>query len=526
MAQADEEINIYRKSNNTFLISSFTDDFKPINKEEQNSITKENVKESLEYIKQFIDLKEPNKKNNILDVLLKTENDLKKLINFIGNIKNQNIIFKQIKETSKENDKFKFINFYKKREIFKNSKLNFENSLKKCKKKTKKTKLIFEELNYLKNLGFYLDDDLKNDIIKKLDDENIKIYLKNKYILNFSEIINLDKHFFMLNYNENEQNKFQLKSDFFDDFTRKYKIIFEFKLFYDNKLQLDINGYNMDNNLIDFIEEYYKNDNLKYNLKSYLIFYHKYLLYKFFRYEIIQILKNLKNLNKDNNFVLNGFHYKIVQNGYITTVNVNFYNLFRIIFTTKKISIENFNKIEKKHVKGLDSHLWKLCAVFFRNILYDCKIGKNIKIFILNTKNLILNDLFDYGIIIKNLNKFLFIILNYISNISYKEITYEKFFQNYPKLYTYNIIKYNQINLIKNELNYHFILTKKNFLNFNNDCKTYVFIKLTKNGKIQLKIKKQSLINFYMTDSENYEIKEFDRAEPNFIIDYIENSLY
>ena len=29
-----------------------------------------------------------------------------------------------------------------------------------------------------------------------------------------------------------------------------------------------------------------------------------------------------------------------------------------------------------------------------------------------------------------------------------------------------------------------------------------------------------------MTDNENYEIKEFDRAEPNFIIDYIENSLY
>ena len=522
MAQAEDDINIYKKSNNNFFISSFTDDFKPISQEEQNLITKENVRESLEYIKQFIDLKEPNKKNNIRDVLQNTENDLNKLINFIENIKNRNIIFKQIKETSKENDKFKFINFYKKREIFKNSKINFVNSLIKCKIKTKKTKLIFEELNYFKNLGFYLND----DIIKKLDDENIEFYLKNKYILNFQEIINLNKHFFILNYNEKEENKFQLKSNFFDDFTEKYKIIFEFKLYYDNKLQLDINGYNMNINLIEFIEEYYKNDKIKYNIKSYLIFYHQYLLYKFFRYEIIQILKNLKNLNKDNTFALNGFQYKIIQNGYITSVNVNFYNLFRIIFTTKKISVENFNKIEKKQVHGLESHLWKLCTVFFRNILYDCKIGKNIKIFIVNTKNLILDDLFNYGIIIKNLNKFLFIILNYISNISYKGITDEKNLQNYPKLYTYNIIKYNQINLIKNELNYNFILTKKNFLNFNNDCKTYVFLKLTKNGKIQISIKKQSLINFYMTDNENYEIKEFDRAEPNFIIDYIENSLY
>ena len=83
MAQAEDDINIYKKSNNNFLISSFTDDFKPISQEEQNLITKENVRESLEYIKQFIDLKESNKKNNIRDVLQNTENDLNKLINFI-----------------------------------------------------------------------------------------------------------------------------------------------------------------------------------------------------------------------------------------------------------------------------------------------------------------------------------------------------------------------------------------------------------------------------------------------------------
>jgi hypothetical protein len=242
---------------------------------------------------------------------------------------------------------------------------------------------------------------------------------------------------------------------------------------------------------------------------------------------MIQILKNLKESNKDNTFILNGFQYKILQNGYITTINVNFYNLFRIVFTTKKITIENFNKIEKNKVNGLESHLWKICAIFLRNILYDCKLGIYIKNFVTNSKNLILNDLFDYGIIIKNLNKILFFILNYISNISYKEITEKNIkIQNHPKLYSYNIIKFNQINLINDELNINLILTKKNFLNYHNDCKTYVLIKLMGNGKIQLNIKKNSQINFYQADNENYEIKEFDRTEPNFIINYIENSLY
>ena len=309
-------------------------------------------------------------------------------------------------------------------------------------------KKVFEFINKLKYFGFLLDEKFnidENDMILDLN----KIIIQHKWINNFEELINIqNKHFRIIN-NENGEPK--LISDFFNYYNNKYELNFDLEIKINNTNSIHLaNSFFRDymDNKIDKVDK----DN---NIKEMLLFYIKYLLYKFFKEEMNALLKSLKMESKETQFLHKGltfnikktFNKIILKCNYFENIDINFYiwkmekneykedkDISDFIYSfnkeRKKINFINLNDFEKKINKfniKIIIKIMKFVKIFLSNILFDIKISKNITNFIGEIKknnNLILENIIkNSSIFVKNISNLGLILLkdilfNYLNNFN------------------------------------------------------------------------------------------------------------
>ena len=435
-------------------------------------------------------------------------------------------------------EKMKRIIFLKKREYFKNSIMIYNKEIKELEENCLKTQEIFQKLLELKKFGFYVEQNFKLNLNPNFDDLNI--VLQNKYILNFSEYFNINKHNFILsiqkpsenntikNYPQ-EENDFILESKFFDDFSKKYKIVFEFELKVDNSSFINFDYSVMDDIINSILQQKIKLNlqQIKNNSKVeiYLQFYFKYLLYKFFKLEINEILKILKKEGKNNIFVFKQFTIILKQHGNQISIEVKYNNLMQLKIKCAKILIEDFNNIPKKSEKKLeeiekekDCHIGKLIRIFIDNLLYDIRIfNKTTSFHFLIRNNPSISDLINLGLMVKNVTKISMIILRRLFSQQLKN--------KIEELRGFNVIIrtefYSDTDSFLCELNFK----KQYSIKSNQIDKIQFNILFNYEGEIEIEIKKPYLNQIFYLDKEKYVFQKFKRIDFNYFLCLIDNIL-
>ena len=435
-------------------------------------------------------------------------------------------------------EKMKRIIFLKKREYFKNSIMIYNKEIKELEENCLKTQEIFQKLLELKKFGFYVEQNFKLNLNPNFDDLNI--VLQNKYILNFSEYFNINKHNFILsiqkpsenntikNYPQ-EENDFILESKFFDDFSKKYKIVFEFELKVDNSSFINFDYSVMDDIINSILQQKMKLNlqQIKNNSKVeiYLQFYFKYLLYKFFKLEINEILKILKKEGKNNIFVFKQFTIILKQHGNQISIEAKYNNLMQLKIKCAKILIEDFNNIPKKSEKKLeeiekekDCHIGKLIRIFIDNLLYDIRIfNKTTSFHFLIRNNPSISDLINLGLMVKNVTKISMIILRRLFSQQLKN--------KIEELRGFNVIIrtefYSDTDSFLCELNFK----KQYSIKSNQIDKIQFNILFNYEGEIEIEIKKPYLNQIFYLDKEKYVFQKFKRIDFNYFLCLIDNIL-
>ena len=435
-------------------------------------------------------------------------------------------------------EKMKRIIFLKKREYFKNSIMIYNKEIKELEENCLKTQEIFQKLLELKKFGFYVEQNFKLNLNPNFDDLNI--VLQNKYILNFSEYFNINKHNFILsiqkpsenntikNYPQ-EENDFILESKFFDDFSKKYKIVFEFELKVDNSSFINFDYSVMDDIINSILQQKIKLNlqQIKNNSKVeiYLQFYFKYLLYKFFKLEINEILKILKKEGKNNIFVFKQFTIILKQHGNQISIEAKYNNLMQLKIKCAKILIEDFNNIPKKSEKKLeeiekekDCHIGKLIRIFIDNLLYDIRIfNKTTSFHFLIRNNPSISDLINLGLMVKNVTKISMIILRRLFSQQLKN--------KIEELRGFNVIIrtefYSDTDSFLCELNFK----KQYSIKSNQIDKIQFNILFNYEGEIEIEIKKPYLNQIFYLDKEKYVFQKFKRIDFNYFLCLIDNIL-
>ena len=435
-------------------------------------------------------------------------------------------------------EKMKRIIFLKKREYFKNSIMIYNKEIKELEENCLKTQEIFQKLLELKKFGFYVEQSFKLNLNPNFDDLNI--VLQNKYILNFSEYFNINKHNFILsiqkpsenntikNYPQ-EENDFILESKFFDDFSKKYKIVFEFELKVDNSSFINFDYSVMDDIINSILQQKIKLNlqQIKNNSKVeiYLQFYFKYLLYKFFKLEINEILKILKKEGKNNIFVFKQFTIILKQHGNQISIEAKYNNLMQLKIKCAKILIEDFNNIPKKSEKKLeeiekekDCHIGKLIRIFIDNLLYDIRIfNKTTSFHFLIRNNPSISDLINLGLMVKNVTKISMIILRRLFSQQLKN--------KIEELRGFNVIIrtefYSDTDSFLCELNFK----KQYSIKSNQIDKIQFNILFNYEGEIEIEIKKPYLNQIFYLDKEKYVFQKFKRIDFNYFLCLIDNIL-
>ena len=435
-------------------------------------------------------------------------------------------------------EKMKRIIFLKKREYFKNSIIIYNKEIKELEENCLKTQEIFQKLLELKKFGFYVEQSFKLNLNPNFDDLNI--VLQNKYILNFSEYFNINKHNFILsiqkpsekntikNYPQ-EENDFILESKFFDDFSKKYKIVFEFELKVDNSSFINFDYSVMDDIINSILQQKIKLNlqQIKNNSKVeiYLQFYFKYLLYKFFKLEINEILKILKKEGKNNIFVFKQFTIILKQHGNQISIEAKYNNLMQLKIKCAKILIEDFNNIPKKSEKKLeeiekekDCHIGKLIRIFIDNLLYDIRIfNKTTSFHFLIRNNPSISDLINLGLMVKNVTKISMIILRRLFSQQLKN--------KIEELRGFNVIIrtefYSDTDSFLCELNFK----KQYSIKSNQIDKIQFNILFNYEGEIEIEIKKPYLNQIFYLDKEKYVFQKFKRIDFNYFLCLIDNIL-
>ena len=435
-------------------------------------------------------------------------------------------------------EKMKRIIFLKKREYFKNSIMIYNKEIKELEENCLKTQEIFQKLLELKKFGFYVEQNFKLNLNPNFDDLNI--VLQNKYILNFSEYFNINKHNFILsiqkpsenntikNYPQ-EENDFILFSKFFDDFSKKYKIVFEFELKVDNSSFINFDYSVMDDIINSILQQKIKLNlqKIKNNSKVeiYLQFYFKYLLYKFLKLEINEILKILKKEGKNNIFVFKQFTIILKQHGNQISIEAKYNNLMQLKIKCAKILIEDFNNIPKKSEKKLeeiekekDCHIGKLIRIFIDNLLYDIRIfNKTTSFHFLIRNNPSISDLINLGLMVKNVTKISMIILRRLFSQQLKN--------KIEELRGFNVIIrtefYSDTDSFLCELNFK----KQYSIKSNQIDKIQFNILFNYEGEIEIEIKKPYLNQIFYLDKEKYVFQKFKRIDFNYFLCLIDNIL-
>jgi hypothetical protein len=334
----------------------------------------------------------------------------------------------------------------------------------------------------------------------------------------------------MINYqNVNQKNDFILESKFYDDFSKKYKIVFEFNLKVENLLFINFDYTVMDDIINSILQKKIKLNlqQIKNNSKieNYLQFYFKYLLYKFFKLEINEILKVLKKEGKNNIFSFKQFTLIVKQTGNQISIEAKYNNLMQLKIKCAKILIEDFNNIPIKSKEKLeqiskekDSHFGKLIKIFIDNLLYDIRIFNRISNFnFLIKNNPSISDLIDLGLIAKNVTKISIIILR---RLFYQQLkTKINDFKDFNVVIRTEFCSENDSFLC--ELNFK----KKYLIKSNQVDKVQLCILFNYEGEIEVEIKKPYLNQIFYLDKEKYVFQKFKRIDFNYFLCLIDNIL-
>ena len=258
-----------------------------------------------------------------------------------------------------------------------------------------------------------------------LDSDNIDVVLHNKYILNFDKLLNVNKYCFVLhlsktndsrNGHSNSSNKyassfnFELKNYFHQQFTKRYKITFEFYYCQEDRQQNKLEFYECD--MEEIIDEIIKKKIAYLNtpngprcsqtFEQYFLFYFKYLLYKFIKREANEIRRQGKNT-----FIFKGFLFTLTKNGNEVIIEITYYNHCKILFRVKKADVSKQDtRRNHKFEQIKKSHRFTLIKLFINNLFYDISLYSVIK----NFHNIITNTskfevLLSETVLVKNVVK-------------------------------------------------------------------------------------------------------------------------
>ena len=425
-------------------------------------------------------LKISNLKRNIGRFLELTDyifNDIKLISNFGKNVKNMEYNSKlKINNQSLYNNKVKCfnnnINLFRK-------KLNF------IQEKNNSFKKIFEFITEIKNYGFYLDENFfirENDMILDLE----QVLIHHIWIINFQNLINIkNKNFRIVN---GQEGNYKLKSDFYDYYNNQYVLSFNLEIKINNGQSIFISNEFFEKYIDKFIVKYFekycrdktilnKKKEISKDNKELIIFYIKYLLYKFFKEEINSFRKYQKKELKEEQFLNKGLIFIVQKNLNQLNLKCNYFDNLEINFSISKIEKQEYKILSSyflnnkripflfndskdfydKYYKNISNvviiFIMEYIRIFLNNILFEIKFSKNITNYIehvkknnnLNLENIIRNSIFvknitNIGLIIlKNeFSKFVMHKTNFIT-VFYLDIyntplgKYKMFFEFYEK---------------------------------------------------------------------------------------------
>ena len=438
-------------------------------------------------------------------------NDIKSISMAGKNVKNMQYNTKQkINNESLYNNKVK---------CFNNNLNLFQKKLLFIKEKNNDFNNVYEYIKNLKKNGFLLDEKFdinENDMILDLE----KIIINHKWVKNFEELINVENKHFKIIKDENAQYK--LKSDFYNYYNKKYILYFIIELkVLNNYTSLYISN--------EIFEEIIK-DKLflitDKNQKELLLFYIKYLLYKYLKEEADIIYKyQKKNEIKEEEFINRGLTFKIIKNPNNINLKCNYYDNIEINYIISKIerekfqSINNsyfsyhmnkiiyfkdFNEYYQKYYKYLTiNYIIKFTKIFFDNILFDIKYSKNITNFIgevKRNKNVTLENIIKYSIFIKNITKIGLILLKmHINNI----LNYNNY---------YNIMVSNHLSLYDTPLGKYKIC----YESFEREMRLYYIIELSFDINLNLTIKMKDPYKNLIFSLDQGQIIYIEKGRINF----------
>ena len=330
-----------------------------------------------------------------------------------------------------------------------NNKMNF------IRENNKKFNEIYDFIKKeIEKYDFLLDPEFdikENDTIIDMD----KIILNHRFIKNFEDLINIQNKNFKIKYDD---NKYKITSDFYEYYKSKYSLIFNLNI-------------KMNNNKIDFSNNYFdakfkiRNENDENEL---IVFYIKYLLYKFMKEEINALRKYFIN-SKVLSLEYKGLTFTWKKMPGTLNFKCTYFDNLEINFSISKLNRENreINNINNRK----DNQITQYFNIFCKNISSEVKYLKTITNFIGNVKksqNLTLDNIIKSSIFIKNIAKFglsllklelnkiiikesnaLNIINSEYFNISYYFAKYQLYFDFFDKgnKINYSIILYFDKNL-------------------------------------------------------------------------------
>lgn len=434
------------KNDDLFVITN-----KSYIEKQELSTEEEQEKKDLNYLYQLTgqNLKLSNLKQDI-GIFLELTNDLfndirvvseagKKIRNYQQNNINNNSKQK-VNNESLYNNKVKCFN--NKLELF-NKKLSF------IKEKNQNYKEVIDYLTKIKKYGFFLDEkfDIKvNDTILDLD----KFIIHHKWLKNFEELINIkNKNFSLFDCGN---GKYNLKSNFYEYYNNKYNLDFFFEI-----RMLTMKFYLSNDYFEKYIRDYNpleiwdKSSIPPFKLEL-IIFYLKYLMYKFFKEEMNALRKQKKNESKETAFENNGFNFVI--NKYPDKISMKsyYFDIIEITFSISKYEKDEF--IKPKNNKSYccyDSHskqgqeiieipdktnnpivhsVMKFVDICLNNFLFNIKCSTNINSFLAEVKknnNLTLDNIIKNSIFIKNITTLGLILLKNHLKSTIKRLSDKKF---------------------------------------------------------------------------------------------------
>lgn len=386
-------------------------------------------------------LKISNLKRNIGRFLELTDyifNDIKLISNFGKNVKNMEYNSKlKINNQSLYNNKVKCfnnnINLFRK-------KLNF------IQEKNNSFKKIFEFITEIKNYGFYLDENFfirENDMILDLE----QVLIHHIWIINFQNLINIkNKNFRIVN---GQEGNYKLKSDFYDYYNNQYVLSFNLEIKINNGQSIFISNEFFEKYIDKFIVKYFekycrdktilnKKKEISKDNKELIIFYIKYLLYKFFKEEINSFRKYQKKELKEEQFLNKGLIFIVQKNLNQLNLKCNYFDNLEINFSISKIEKQEYKILSSyflnnkripflfndskdfydKYYKNISNvviiFIMEYIRIFLNNILFEIKFSKNITNYIEHVKknnNLNLENIIRNSIFVKNITNIGLIIL-------------------------------------------------------------------------------------------------------------------